>query len=75
MRTPWLALTALALVHRAGAVYPFVLDLEACIRNHAKRLGETFPQWGDKCRPATECARALLALSRQSWSPRAGTLP
>ena len=31
----------------------FALALEECIRNHAKRLAQTFPQWGNKCVPAT----------------------
>ena len=32
----------------------FVLDLESCIRNHAHRLADTFPDWGNKCNPVTE---------------------
>ena len=31
----------------------FVPDLEECIRNHALKLAATFPEWGDKCTPAT----------------------
>ena len=31
----------------------FVQDLEECIRAHAVRLAETFPQWGNKCGPVT----------------------
>ena len=31
----------------------FVLDLEYCIKNHALKLAETFPKWGNKCDAVT----------------------
>ena len=39
--------------HACGEVTPFVLALESCIRNHARRLAQTFPLWGDKCGSVT----------------------
>ena len=32
----------------------FVLDLEACIHNHAWKLADTFPEWGNKCGAVTD---------------------
>jgi hypothetical protein len=43
----------LIFVGRASADLTFAFALEECIRNHAHKLAETFPQWGDKCDAVT----------------------
>eukprot|EP00966_Prymnesium_polylepis_P059085 1369572-Prymnesium_polylepis.1 len=50
MRATTLLLVALG---RARADLTFAVALEECIRNHAFKLAETFPQWGDKCDAVT----------------------
>jgi hypothetical protein len=31
----------------------FAISLEECISNHAKRVAETFPEWGNSCMAPT----------------------
>ena len=47
----------------------FVGDLEDCIRNHATRLAETFPQWGNKCEPVTSKVDFQAALYEETLTP------
>ena len=47
------ALLRFLLVGRVLGDLQFALDLEECIRNHARGLAETFPTWGNKCMPPT----------------------
>lgn len=53
----------------AGAVPEFVDDLEFCITNHARRLAETFPQWGNKCNPVTSKVDFQAALYEETLTP------
>ena len=50
---------------RAG----FVWDLEECIRNHAKRLAEEFPRWGNKCGAATHKVDVQAKLYEETLTP------
>lgn len=47
----------------------FVGDLEDCIRHHATRLAETFPQWGNKCDPVTSKVDFQAALYEETLTP------
>jgi hypothetical protein len=47
----------------------FINELEQCIRNHARRLAQTFPQWGDKCGPVTAKVDFQAALYEETLTP------
>lgn len=47
----------------------FVLDLEDCIRNHAYRLAETFPQWGNKCGAVTSKVDFQAMIYEETLTP------
>ena len=47
----------------------FVTDLEECIRNHARRLAETFPQWGDKCGAVTDKVDFQARIYEETLTP------
>ena len=47
----------------------FALDLEACIRNHALRLAETFPSWGNKCEAVTTKVDYQAMVYEETLSP------
>ena len=47
----------------------FVLDLESCIRNHASRLADTFPEWGDKCDPVTSKVDLQAKIYEETLTP------
>jgi len=53
----------------AAAAPSFVDDLEECIRNHGRRLAETFPSWGDKCNPVTSKVDFQAALYEETLTP------
>ena len=53
----------------ALGVPSFVEDLEACIRNHALRLAETFPQWGDKCGAVTSKVDYQAMIYEETLTP------
>jgi len=50
-------------------VTEFVTDLEHCIRTHALRLAETFPQWGDKCGAVTTKVDFQALVYEETLSP------
>ena len=62
-------LFAMSVSVQAQSSLAFVTDLEACITNHARRLAETFPSWGDKCVPATEKIDFQAKLYEETLTP------
>ena len=68
MRFGW-PIVLLACPGVCGEVTTFVTDLEECIRNHATRLAETYPQWGNKCDPVTSKVDFQAALYEETLTP------
>jgi hypothetical protein len=48
---------------------PFVLELEKCIWSNARRMAESFPQWGDSCMPPTSKVDAQAKLYEETLAP------
>jgi len=71
MRLPRLRLGLLACwcAYASDAVPQFVTDLEYCIKNHAYRLAETFPEWGNKCDAVTGKVDYQAKLYEETLTP------